>query len=147
MTFSLSDDEQNGVSIAVNTILKTALGIGDTEDWSAAANQWWSTPRSDYDGKKAGELLADNPEAVVMLALAELGPSKPEVGIYVLPTEEDQPPRAAFLIDIAPGVQAAVGGAAYLDGAWRYPNDQEVEDDLAEAITKHAEALGVEWDH
>ena len=148
MTFDLSDDERNGVSIAVNTILKTAFGIGETEDWSAKADEWWNSPRAEYDGKKAVDLLDDNPEAVVQLALAELPRAdERQVGIYVLPTEEDKPPRAAFLIDIAPGVQAAIGGAQYTDGAWRYPDGTEVEDDLGEAITEHAEALGVEWDH
>lgn len=147
MTFALSDDEQNGVSIAVNTILKNAFGVGDTEDWSAVADEWWNRPRPEYDGKKAVELLADNPEAVVQLALAELPTNERQVGIYVLPTQEDTPPRAAFLIDIAPGVQAAIGGVEYTDDAWRFPDGTAVEDDLAAAITEHAEALGVEWEH
>lgn len=69
------------------------------------------------------------------------------VSIYVLPTEEDMPPRAVFLAEVFPGVQSPIGGAAYIDDAWRYPNGAEVEDELAEMITTHAEELGVEWDH
>lgn len=143
MTFSLSDDEQNGVSIAVNTILKIAYGIGDSEDWSAVADEWW---------KERRERIADNPEDVVNDALETLISERtraqmPEIGIYVLPTEEDLPPRAAFVIEVAPGMTAAVGGASYTDGAWRYPDGREVEEGLADAITEHAESLGVEWDH
>lgn len=70
-----------------------------------------------------------------------------QVGIYVLPSEEGVPPRAAFIAEISPGVTVAVNGAEYTDGAWRYPNGDEVEEELAEAITTHAEELGVEWDH
>ena len=148
MTFSLSDDEQNGVSIAVNTILKTAFGIGEDEDWSAQANEWWNKPRPEFEGQPAKAVLADNPGGVVQLALAELPQAGDrQVGIYVLPTQEDLPPRAAFLVDIAPGVQAAIGGVEWSDDAWRFPDGSEVEADLAQAITEHAEALGVEWDH
>jgi hypothetical protein len=77
------------------------------------------------------------------------GSSSPpqEVGIYVLPSEEGVPPRAAFLGEVAPGVIVAVGGVEYTDGAWRYPNGEEVETELADAITAHAEELGVEWEH
>jgi hypothetical protein len=75
------------------------------------------------------------------------GSSAPPVGIYVLPTEEELPPRAVFLIEVSPGIHAPVGGAAYTDGAWRYENGDEVEEDLGQAITEHAEGLGVEWDH
>lgn len=66
-----------------------------------------------------------------------------EIGIYVMPTEEEMPPRAVF---ITPSKQV-VGGAVYLDDAWRYPDGTEVPEELAEAITDHAESLGVEWDH
>ena len=140
MTFSLSDDEQNGVSIAVNTILKIAYRVNDGEDWSATADEWWKTRR---------EMLADDPETVVKEALETMVAerSKAAVGIYVLPTEEDKPPRAAFVVEVAPGIQTAVGGAQYTDGAWRYEDGREVEDELADEITAHAESLGVEWDH
>jgi hypothetical protein len=74
--------------------------------------------------------------------------NKPKpVGIYVMPTEEDQPPRAAFLLETSPGVTVAVGGVTFIEGAWRYPNGDEVEEELAQAITEHAEELGVEWEH
>jgi hypothetical protein len=69
------------------------------------------------------------------------------MSIYVLETEEGLPPRAAFLVEVAPGIQGAIGGAAYIDDAWRYPDGEEVEEELAEAITAHAEELGVEWEH
>lgn len=143
MTFSLNEDEQNGVSIAVNTILKVAYQVGDDEDWSATADEWWKTRR---------DRLADSPEDVVNDALETLvrersTSSMPQIGIYVLPTEEDKPPRAAFIVDVAPGLSTAVGGAEYTDGAWRYPDGREVEEELAQAITEHAESLGVEWDH
>lgn len=141
MTFSLSDDEQNGVLIAVNTILKAAYGIGDNQDWSAIADEWW---------KERREQLADNPEGVVNDAIATFVNERfgaPQVGIYVMPTEDDKPPRAAFIMDIAPGVTVAIGGAAYEDDAWRFPDGTEVPDELGEAITQHAEELGVEWDH
>lgn len=140
MTFSLSDDEQNGVSIAVNTILKFAYRIEDDEDWSAIADEWWKTRR---------ELLADDPEAVVMAALETLVTerARPNISIYVMPTEEDQPPRAMFLIEVAPGVTTPIGGAAYTDDAWRFPDGTEVDDELAGQITEHAESLGVEWEH
>ena len=69
------------------------------------------------------------------------------ISIYVMPTEEDLPPRALFLLEVMPGMQQPVGGAAYTDDAWRYPDGSEVEEELAEAITAHAESLGVEWDH
>ena len=149
MTFSLSDDEQNGVSIAANTILKLAYRVGDTDDWSATADQWWSQPRDEHGGKTAVELLADHPETVIQLALDTFVEqhTRSQVGIYVMPTEDDLPPRAAFLIEIAPGIQAAIGGAEYTDDAWRYPDGKEVEEELAQAITEHAEELGVEWDH
>ena len=75
------------------------------------------------------------------------GKNPPPVGIYVLPTEEELPPRAVFLQELSPGVQVSIGGAAYVDDAWRYPDGNEVEDDLAQAITEHAESLGVEWEH
>lgn len=148
MTFSLSDDEQNGVSIAANTILKIAYRVGDTDDWSETANQWWNQP-TDEDGTTRLQLLADNPEAVVEAALQTFVAQRvtPQVGIYVLPTEEDKPPRAAFVVEVAPGMQAAVGGAQYVDDAWRYPDGTEVPEELASAITEHAESLGVEWDH
>lgn len=150
MTFSLNDDEQNGVSIAVNTILKIAYRVEEDEDWSAAADQWWKTPRE--DGQSAVEMLADDPGSVVSLALGTLISERYQeasrtFGIYVLPTEDDLPPRAVFLVEVANGVQAPVGGAAYIDDAWRYPDGTEVQDDLAQAITDHAESLGVEWDH
>lgn len=143
MTFSLNDDEQNGVSIAVNTILKIAYDIGDGEDWSSTADEWWKNRR---------ERLADDPDGVVSDALETLvtersRASMPDVGIYVLPTEEGKPPRAAFVLEVAPGMQAAVGGAAYTDGAWRYQDGREVEEELAAQITEHAESLGVEWEH
>lgn len=148
MTFALNSDEQNGVSIAVNTILKSAFNIGETEDWSAVADEWWNTPRAEHDGKAAVELLADSPEVVVGMALDSYKRAKQQqVGIYVMPTEEGLPPRAAFLVEIVPGMQAALGGVAYTEGAWRYPNGEEVEEELAQAITEHAEELGVEWDH
>lgn len=151
MTFSLSDDEQNGVSIAVNTILKIAYGVGETEDWSQTADEWWNQPRFDgpEEGRSAVQMLADNPGAVVELALYTLKTEtlNRQVGIYVLPSEEGLPPRAAFVVEFAPGVQGALGGVAYIDGAWRFPNGQEVEEELAKAITEHAENLGVEWDH
>lgn len=149
MTFALSDDEQNGVSIAVNTILRIAFRVGDDEDWSATAAEWWNEQRDEFEGKTAQEMLADAPERVVRRALETMVDerSSQAVGIYVLPTEEGAPPRALFLIEIGPGVKAPVGGAAYLDGAWRYPDGSEVEDELADQITEHAESLGVEWDH
>lgn len=74
-------------------------------------------------------------------------PQQAAVGIYILPTEEGLPPRAAFIVPVAPGVEAAVFGAQYTDGAWRYPDGSEIEQELADAITKHAEELGVEWEH
>lgn len=146
MTFALNDDEQNGVSIAVNTILKVAFNVGEDEDWSATAAEWWQTPRSEHDGQSAVELLADKPEVVVRMAL-DATRSNQNVAIYVMPTEEGLPPRAVFLVEVFPDVQAPIGGAAYMDSAWRYPNGQEVEEELAQAITQHAEALGVEWEH
>lgn len=66
------------------------------------------------------------------------------MSIYVLPTEEGLPPRAVFLTEVAPGVQMPVGGVAYTDDAWRDQNGNAVDDELAEAITEHAESLGVE---
>lgn len=75
------------------------------------------------------------------------GNGEQEYGIYVLPTEEDLPPRAMFLTEVMLGIQMPINGAAYVDGAWRYPDGTEVEGDLAAAITAHAEDLGVEWEH
>lgn len=148
MTFSLNDDEQNGVSIAVNSILKTAFRIGEGEDWSAVADEWWNHPREELDGKKAVELLADDPGAIVGLALETYNLARSrQVGIYVMPTVEGLPPRAAFIVEVVPGMQAAVGGVAYIDDAWRYPDGTEVEEELGAAITEHAEGLGVEWEH
>ncbi len=149
MTFSLSDDEQNGVSIAVNTILKIAYRVGDNEDWSETATTWWNQPRPEYEEQTAQQLLADDPDTVVRLALETMfnERGRPQVAIYVMPTEEDLPPRAAFLMEVAPGIQAAVGGAEYTDGAWRYPDGSEVEGELGQQITEHAENLGVEWEH
>lgn len=74
--------------------------------------------------------------------------NKPQpIGIYVLPTEEDLPPRAVFLVEAGENVLAPVGGVAYIDDAWRYPDGTEVAEELATAITEHAEKLGVEWEH
>jgi hypothetical protein len=75
------------------------------------------------------------------------GNSAPPVSIYVLPTEEDLPPRAVFLVEATPGFPTPIGMAAYIEDAWRYPNGTEVEEELATAITEHAEELGVEWEH
>lgn len=75
------------------------------------------------------------------------GPEPQPLGIYVLPTEEDLPPRAVFLTELAPGLTAVVGEVAYIEDAWRHANGEEVVEELAEAITAHAESLGVEWDH
>lgn len=69
------------------------------------------------------------------------------VSIYVLPTEEGLPPRAVFLTDVAPGIQGVLGQVAYVDDAWRDADGNEVEEEIAQAITAHAESLGVEWDH
>lgn len=147
MTFSLNDEEQNGVSIAVNQILKLAYRVEDDEDWSATANEWWNKTRG--NGQTAREMLADDPETVVIGAVQTLlaQQAAPSVSIYVLPTEEDLPPRAVFLVDAGDNVKAPIGGAEYVDGAWRYSDGSEVPNELAEAITAHAESLGVEWDH
>lgn len=75
------------------------------------------------------------------------GNGKHDISIYVLPTEEGQPPRAVFLVDVAPGVHGVIEQVAYVDGAWRHPNGDEVLAEIAESITEHAESLGVEWDH
>ena len=69
------------------------------------------------------------------------------VGIYVLPTEEGLPPRAALLKEVAPGMTSVVAVFAYTDDAWRDHEGEEVAEELADAITEHAESLGVEWDH
>lgn len=66
-----------------------------------------------------------------------------EIGIYVLPTEDDLPPRAAFITSD----RQVVGGAIYIEDAWRFQDGTEVPEELADAITEHAESLGVEWDH
>jgi len=75
------------------------------------------------------------------------GTTEQAVGIYVLPSEEGVPPRAAFLVEVSPGVTAAIGGVEYTNEAWRYPDGTEVEEELGNAITAHAEELGVEWEH
>ena len=146
MTFSLNEDEQNGVSIAVNTILKVAYRVGETEDWSETASKWWNQPRDD-EGTTAMAMLVDKPEQVVRLAIDTYFEQRAMPGIYVLPTQEGVPPRAAFVVEVAPGMQAAIGGAEYTEGAWRFPDGTEVPDELSDAITSHAESPGVEWGH
>lgn len=66
-----------------------------------------------------------------------------EFGIYVLETEDNLPPRAVFIT----ADRQVIGGAAYINDAWRYADGEEVPEPLADAITEHAESLGVEWDH
>jgi hypothetical protein len=61
--FSLSDDEQNGVVIAVNTILRGA--------WTpAGVEKWWDRPRHELRGATPREALPYIPTDVVELAIA-----------------------------------------------------------------------------
>lgn len=60
--FCLSDDEQNGVLIAVNTILR---GSWTPEGMKA----WWERPRSQLGGHTPREALPYKPTEVVELAL------------------------------------------------------------------------------
>lgn len=61
--FSLSDDEQNGVTIAVNTILRGS--------WTPEGmERWWDRPRSQLGGHSPREALPYRPTQVVELALA-----------------------------------------------------------------------------
>lgn len=60
--FSLSDDEQNGVLIAVNTILR-----GSWTD--AGVEKWWDRPRRELGGHSSREALPYRPTEVVELAL------------------------------------------------------------------------------
>jgi len=66
--FSLSDDEQNGVVIAVNTILR-----GSWTD--AGVEKWWDRPRSQLYDYTPREALPYMPTEVVELALAGMGQS------------------------------------------------------------------------
>lgn len=60
--FSLSDDEQNGVTIAVNTILRGS--------WTPAGiEKWWDRPRAELRGCTPKEALPYLPTEVVELAL------------------------------------------------------------------------------
>jgi len=61
--FSLSEDEQNGVLIAVNTILRGS--------WTTAGvDKWWDRPRHELGGHTPREALPYRPTAVIELALA-----------------------------------------------------------------------------
>lgn len=63
--FSLSDDEQNGVSIAVNTILRYS--------WTPeGVEKWWDRPRSQLGGHTPSEALPYRPTEVIELALSGL---------------------------------------------------------------------------
>jgi len=73
-----------------------------------------------------------------------------DVSIYVLPTEEDRPPRAVLhtgpVDDEAEGVVTRVVVTWSRDmGTWLSPDGLPVPSELAEAITTHAKNLGVEW--
>ena len=61
--YSLSDDEQNGVRIAVNTILRGS--------WTSdGITKWWDKPRSQLGGHTPREALPYLPTDIVELALA-----------------------------------------------------------------------------
>lgn len=90
-----------------------------------------------------------------------------EVGIYVLPTEENMPPRAALYINETLGPEDVpdelkeeaedLGAVAFValskkmvswsndTGMWLWEDGLPVPADLGEAITEHAKNLGVEW--
>jgi len=62
MSFDLGEDEQNGVLIAVNTILRGS--------WTpAGVERWWDRPRYQLGDRTPREALASDPTAVVELAL------------------------------------------------------------------------------
>jgi hypothetical protein len=65
MAWELSDDEINGVTIAVNTILR---GSYNAEGMRA----WWERPRRQLGGKTPVEAIAADPTSVVELALSSL---------------------------------------------------------------------------
>jgi len=61
--FCLSDDEENGVTIAVNTILRRG--------WTdAGVEKWWDRPRDALGGHTPREALPYRPTEVVELALS-----------------------------------------------------------------------------
>lgn len=72
MGFDLSDDEQNGVSIAVNTILKRVYNVGEFENWADRSNEWWSRERYQLEGRTPEQVLPSDPCRVVELALHAL---------------------------------------------------------------------------
>jgi hypothetical protein len=60
--FSLSEEEQNGVMIAVNTILHGS--------WTpAGAEKWWDRARHELGGHTPREALPYRPTEVIELAL------------------------------------------------------------------------------
>jgi hypothetical protein len=69
MTFNLSDDEENGVMIAINTILKRAFKIGESEDWSYLHDEWWDRHEPKLGGNSARRALPIDPTRVINLAL------------------------------------------------------------------------------
>jgi hypothetical protein len=71
MAWGLSDDEMNGVTISVNTILKSAWDVGEHEDWAQRSEEWWEAVRPELDGQNALDALAENPTGVVNAAINE----------------------------------------------------------------------------
>jgi hypothetical protein len=72
------------------------------------------------------------------------------LGIYVLPSEPNVPPTAVIaevIIPAADGVMAINGATAIWNadmGAWCIEGNP-VPQEVGDAITAHAKALGVEW--
>lgn len=67
--------------------------------------------------------------------------------IYVLPTEENIPPRA--ILGSLDEEESTITGVQVLwsndIGTWATPDGLPVPPELAEMITGHAKSLGVEW--
>lgn len=77
-----------------------------------------------------------------------------EVGIYVLPTEGNRPPRAALLTEevVVETEEIIMAMASTTEvtwsrdtGTWEFDDGTPVHPELGEAITDHAKDLGVEW--
>lgn len=69
MAWELSEDECYGVMIAVNSILHAHLGIEEGEDWSLQHDTWWGLRRREWDGRSAEEVIWEDPDKVVRMAL------------------------------------------------------------------------------
>lgn len=74
------------------------------------------------------------------------------VGVYVLPSQSGQPPRALLMNgDMEPEPGDTVQGVLVTwqadSGSWMFPDGMPVPPDLASEITEHAKSLGVPgWD-